>query len=51
MTDEKLTHDFGQTITERAPRDPDFVKALLDEAASLFLKASRIPHGLFCAIS
>lgn len=32
-----LTRDFKQTIAERAERDPDFAKALLDEAATLFL--------------
>lgn len=32
-----LTRDFKQTIAERVERDPAFAKALLDEAASLFL--------------
>ena len=32
-----LTRDFKQTIVERVKRDPDFAKALLDEAATLFL--------------
>jgi len=32
-----LTRDFKQTIVERVRRDPDFAKALLDEAATLFL--------------
>jgi DNA-binding phage protein len=32
-----LTRDFKQTISERAQRDPDFARALLDEAATLFL--------------
>ena len=32
-----LTRDFKQTIIERVERDPDFAKALLDEAATLFL--------------
>jgi DNA-binding phage protein len=32
-----LTRDFKQTIIERVRRDPDFAKALLDEAATLFL--------------
>ncbi|BAP88037.1 addiction module antidote protein [Burkholderiales bacterium GJ-E10] len=32
-----LTRDFKQTVAERAARDPDFAKALLDEAATLFL--------------
>ncbi len=32
-----LTRDFKQTIIERVECDPDFAKALLDEAATLFL--------------
>ena len=32
-----LTRDFKQTVVERVGRDPDFAKALLDEAATLFL--------------
>ena len=32
-----LTRDFKQTMVERVERDPAFAKALLDEAASLFL--------------
>lgn len=32
-----LTRDFRQTVVERVRRDPDFAKALLDEAATLFL--------------
>ncbi len=32
-----LTRDFKQTFVERVERDPDFAKALLDEAATLFL--------------
>ncbi len=32
-----LTRDFKKTIVERVQRDPAFAKALLDEAASLFL--------------
>jgi DNA-binding phage protein len=32
-----LTRDFKQTVVERVSRDPDFAKALLDEAATLFL--------------
>ena len=34
-----LTRDFKATIVERMQRDPDFAKALLDEAATLFLNA------------
>lgn len=33
-----LTRNFKQTVIERVDRDPDFAKALLDEAATLFLK-------------
>jgi DNA-binding phage protein len=32
-----LTRDFKKTVAERAQRDPEFAKALLDEAATLFL--------------
>jgi len=32
-----LTRDFKQTVVERVARDPAFAKALLDEAATLFL--------------
>lgn len=32
-----LTREFRQTMVERAHRDPAFAKALLDEAATLFL--------------
>ena len=32
-----LTRDFKLTMVERAERDPAFAKALLDEAATLFL--------------
>ena len=32
-----LTRSFKQTVVERVERDPDFAKALLDEAATLFL--------------
>ena len=32
-----LTRDFKQTVIDRVERDPDFAKALLDEAATLFL--------------
>jgi len=37
-----LTRDFRQTIVERVQRDPDFARALLDEAATLFLNGE--PH-------
>ncbi len=32
-----LTRDFKQTVVERVRRDPEFARALLDEAAMLFL--------------
>lgn len=32
-----LTRDFKQTVQERVRREPAFAKALLDEAATLFL--------------
>lgn len=32
-----LTRDFKETIVERVRRDPAFAKAMLDEAATLFL--------------
>lgn len=32
-----LTRDFKKTIAERTQRDPEFARALLDEAATLFL--------------
>ena len=33
-----LTRNFKQTVIERVERDPAFAKALLDEAATLFLQ-------------
>jgi len=32
-----LTRDFKDTVVERAQRDPNFARAMLDEAATLFL--------------
>lgn len=32
-----LTRDFKETMAARAKRDPAFAKAMLDEAATLFL--------------
>jgi DNA-binding phage protein len=32
-----LTREFKRTVVERVQRDPAFAKALLDEAATLFL--------------
>ena len=37
-----VTRDFKETVKERAARDPSFAKALLDEAATLFLNGG--PH-------
>jgi hypothetical protein len=37
------THHFEQTVAERAKRDPIFARALLDEAATLFLNGE--PHS------
>src|SRR5207248_8909975 len=42
VNDMALTRDFKRTIVERVRRDPDFAKALLDEAATLFLNGE--PH-------
>jgi DNA-binding phage protein len=32
-----LTRDFKKTVTARVERDPEFARALLDEAVALFL--------------
>jgi DNA-binding phage protein len=32
-----LTRDFKKTVAARVERDPEFAKALLDEAATIFL--------------
>ncbi len=32
-----LTRHFRETVVDRVTRDPEFAKALLDEAATLFL--------------
>lgn len=37
VIDMALTRNFKQTVVERVERDPEFAKALLDEAATLFL--------------
>jgi DNA-binding phage protein len=37
-----LTRDFKQTIADRIRRDPAFARAMLDEAATLFLNGE--PH-------
>jgi DNA-binding phage protein len=41
-----LTRDFKQTIIERVERDPAFAKALLDEAATLFLNGEPVAARL-----
>jgi DNA-binding phage protein len=38
-----LTRDFRQTVTERAQREPEFAKALLDEAMTMFCQGE--PEG------
>jgi DNA-binding phage protein len=38
-----LTRDFKETVSARVSRDPAFAKALLDEAATLFLNGD--PHA------
>ncbi len=38
-----LSQDFKQTVAERVRRDPAFARALLDEAATLFLNGE--PHA------
>src|SRR5260221_2665152 len=37
LTGMALTRDFKQTVVERVRRDPAFARAMLDEAATLFL--------------
>ena len=37
MKDALLTHDSALTVIERAQSDPEFARALLDEAATLFV--------------
>ena len=41
-----LSRDSKQTVIERIQRDPDFAKALLDEAATLFLNGEPGPARL-----
>src|SRR2546423_3656217 len=38
-----LTRDYKQTVVERVQSDPAFARALLDEAATLFLNGE--PHA------
>jgi len=42
VSDVALTRDFKPTVADRVRRDPAFAKALLDEAATLFLNGE--PH-------
>src|SRR5690348_3139333 len=42
MNEMPLTRDFKQTVVDRVRRDPAFARALLDEAATLFLNGE--PH-------
>jgi DNA-binding phage protein len=41
-----LTRDFKNTVVERVKRDPKFAKALLDEAATLFLNGEPVAARL-----
>jgi DNA-binding phage protein len=41
-----LTRDFKTTVVERVQRDPAFAKALLDEAATLFLNGEPVTARL-----
>src|SRR5579862_6046069 len=41
-----LTRQFRQTVVERMHRDPDFARALLDEAATLFLNGEPVTARL-----
>lgn len=41
-----LTRDFRRSVSERIVRDPSFARALLDEAASLFLNGEPEPARL-----
>ena len=41
-----LTREFRDTVRARAERDPAFARALLDEAASLFLNGEPEPARL-----
>ena len=38
-----LTRDFKETVVTRVKNDPEFAKALLDEAATLFLNGEPEP--------
>lgn len=41
-----LTRDFKETVVERVAREPAFAKALLDEAATLFLNGEPVAARL-----
>lgn len=41
-----LTRSFKETVVERVRRDPAFARALLDEAATLFLNGEPHPARL-----
>jgi DNA-binding phage protein len=41
-----LTRDFKKTVVARVERDPAFAKALLDEAATLFLSGEPVTARL-----
>ena len=41
-----LSRDFKQTVVQRVQRDPAFAKAMLDEAATLFLNGEPEPARL-----
>ena len=42
-----LTRDFKQTVIERVQGDPEFAKAMLDEATTLFLNGESETARLF----
>ena len=46
VVDMALTRDFKTTVVERVQRDPAFAKALLDEAATLFLNGEPVTARL-----
>ena len=41
-----VTRDFRETVVDRIGREPKFAKALLDEAATLFLNGEAEPARL-----
>jgi DNA-binding phage protein len=41
-----LTRNFKQTVVERVQREPKFARALLDEAATLFLNGEPVAARL-----